>query len=218
MLSKFFYYNMNPMRDPLGDLHYRFELTLGRRLICGLMAAGMVLAAAPELDSEDVTLSTYYPAPSGVYTTMTATGDTILTRDAGSGLSVGTAVPPAAGMSMTVMGGLNVGIGLTDAQSALSVAGGVQLADDLDACLPAKVGTERWHLGNIEVCSPGNTWIGLGQSVYSCPEVWFTPGCDECTNSCVGQLQLGQTCEQMGAFGNPVANFPCALVAVIPSP
>jgi len=47
-----------------------------------LMAGAMLFAVAPELASESVTLTTYYPAPSGVYTTMIATNNTFLARDA----------------------------------------------------------------------------------------------------------------------------------------
>ncbi|MDD5657718.1 MAG: hypothetical protein PHF00_10750, partial [Elusimicrobia bacterium] len=39
------------------------------------MAAVLLLAVAPELGSESVTLTTYYPAPSGIYTKMIVTGD-----------------------------------------------------------------------------------------------------------------------------------------------
>jgi len=49
-----------------------------------LMAGAMFFATVPELASESVTLTTYYPAPSGVYTQMIATGNTYLARDAAS--------------------------------------------------------------------------------------------------------------------------------------
>jgi hypothetical protein len=60
-----------------------------------LLAAGaavLVLAAAGRLSSEQVSLSTYYPAPSGVYTNMITTGNTYLARDAGA-VGVGMAAP-----------------------------------------------------------------------------------------------------------------------------
>ena len=196
------------------DVHYRFELTLSQRFILGVMAAGMMLAVVPTLNSENVNLPTYYPAPSGVYTRMITTGDTLLARDAG-GLSVGTAAAPINATRMTVMGANgNVGIGTTDAASALSVAGGVQMGDDVGLCLPGKAGTQRWHNGTIEVCDGGG-WKAIAINVYSCPEVWLTPGCDECTNSCVGQLQLSQTCTVVGAFGTPIAFPPCVLAGRI---
>ena len=46
------------------------------------LSALLLLSCAPELASEAVTLSTYYPAPSGVYTQMITTGSTWLARDA----------------------------------------------------------------------------------------------------------------------------------------
>lgn len=48
------------------------------------MAAAMFFAAVPELASESVTLTTYYPAPSGVYSQLITTGNTWLSRDTGN--------------------------------------------------------------------------------------------------------------------------------------
>lgn len=55
-------------------------------------AAALIFAAAGSLSSEQVSLSTYYPAPSGVYTNMITTGNTFLARDSGA-VGVGTAAP-----------------------------------------------------------------------------------------------------------------------------
>ncbi|OGR85154.1 MAG: hypothetical protein A3J74_01745 [Elusimicrobia bacterium RIFCSPHIGHO2_02_FULL_57_9] len=46
-----------------------------------------------ELGTENVNLTTYYPAPSGVYTRMITTGQTVLARDAGANVGIGTAAP-----------------------------------------------------------------------------------------------------------------------------
>ncbi|MBI5630736.1 MAG: hypothetical protein HY921_07625 [Elusimicrobia bacterium] len=55
--------------------------------------AGLLgLLGASELGSESVTLTTYYPAPSGVYAQMITTNNTFLARDGGS-VGVGTASP-----------------------------------------------------------------------------------------------------------------------------
>lgn len=62
-----------------------------RTLICGL-AAVLVLSLADELGSENVQLTTYYPAPSGIYTQMITTGKTLLAQNAGS-VGIGVAVP-----------------------------------------------------------------------------------------------------------------------------
>ncbi len=70
--------------------------------------AGLLLLLARELASENVQLTTYYPAPSGVYTQMVTTANTYLARDtAVAGSSLGSAV----------------GIGTTNLGSLLSVTG-----------------------------------------------------------------------------------------------
>lgn len=77
------------------EIKISFDLTFSRRFITAAGAAAMMLCAVPELDSESVTLSTYYPAPSGVYTNMITTGNTYLARDgaAGTRVGIGTTAP-----------------------------------------------------------------------------------------------------------------------------
>lgn len=65
------------------EIRVKFDLTFSRRMIVSAGALAMMLCAVPELDSESVTLSTYYPAPSGVYTKMITTGHTFMARDGG---------------------------------------------------------------------------------------------------------------------------------------
>ncbi len=67
----------------MAEIKLSFDLTFSRRFITAAGAAVMMLCAVPELNSESVTLSTYYPAPSGVYTQMITTGNTWLARDGG---------------------------------------------------------------------------------------------------------------------------------------
>ena len=209
------------------EIKLRFDVSFSRRFLRCAAVGAIMLAAAPELDSESVTLSTYYPAPSGVYTRMITTDNTVLSRDAGGRLSIGTAAAPINATKMAVMGG-NVGIGTTDAASLLSVVGGIQIGDDAGACVLAKAGTQRWHDSGggptIEVCDGVNPWAPLASTapgaidVYQCPYVWFTPGCSECTNSCVGQIQLGPSCIQRGAGGVVFSAPPCTLVGTIQGP
>lgn len=78
----------------MAEITVHFDFRMGQRSLRWLMAACMVLAAAPELASESVTLTTYYPAPSGVYTKMITTNQTILARDTGS-VGIGTSSPGA---------------------------------------------------------------------------------------------------------------------------
>ncbi|MBI4376301.1 MAG: hypothetical protein HY549_07605, partial [Elusimicrobia bacterium] len=54
----------------------------------------IIALAVAQLGSENITLSTYYPAPSGIYTRIITTGDTILARDGGR-VGIGTASPSA---------------------------------------------------------------------------------------------------------------------------
>jgi len=68
----------------MAEIKLSFDLTFSRRFITAAGAAAMMLCAVPELDSESVTLSTYYPAPSGVYTNMITTANTYLARDGGN--------------------------------------------------------------------------------------------------------------------------------------
>lgn len=79
------------------DITVRFHLTFNRRAVMASAAFAMMLCAVPELDSESVTLSTYYPAPSGVYTNMITTGATYLARDGGAAtrVGIGTTAPNA---------------------------------------------------------------------------------------------------------------------------
>jgi len=71
--------------------------------VCG-MAAILLLAVASELGSENVTLATYYPAPSGVYARMITTGNTLLARDTGL-VGIGTTNPQAQLHVMNPSGG-----------------------------------------------------------------------------------------------------------------
>ena len=135
----------------------RVHLTFSDRLNRSVAVGAMVLAGAPELGSETVTQATYYPAPSGVYTRMMTTAGTVLARDPGTGLAVGNAAAPAGAIKMVIMDG-SVGIGTLNAESALQVAGGIQLEDDPSFCTAAKAGTQRWHLGQVELCDGTLPW------------------------------------------------------------
>lgn len=108
-------------------LHVRVSGGVLRLAMTGLLLAG----SAGELCSEPVTMTSYYPAPSGVYSQMVATQNSYLARDlVGAGntsmLTIGGgnfAAPVASNTTkMLVLGG-NVGIGLTNATSKVQVTG-----------------------------------------------------------------------------------------------
>lgn len=73
----------------MAEIKIKLDLTFSRRLTSSLGMAAVMLCAVPALNSESVTLSTYYPAPSGVYTKLITTGDTWLGRQGGL-IEVGT--------------------------------------------------------------------------------------------------------------------------------
>lgn len=86
-------------------LNFDVSLVYGPRTWRAPIVAAMLLCAVGDLNSESVTLSTYYPAPSGVYTNMITTGNTFLARD-------GQTVTVGAGASLSklgVVGGVAVG-------------------------------------------------------------------------------------------------------------
>lgn len=105
----------------MAELVIRVDKDLASKAFRGLLAASMFFAAVPELASESVTLTTYYPAPSGVYAQMITTGNTYLARDGGF-VDVGTSVSPSGGTKMAVMGG-NMGVGTTSPGYLFEVAG-----------------------------------------------------------------------------------------------
>ncbi len=73
----------------MAELTVRLELSLSPRFARWGLAAALLTCPVAELGSETVTLTTYYPAPSGVYTRMITTNDTFLARDTGR-VGVGT--------------------------------------------------------------------------------------------------------------------------------
>src|SRR5579885_713362 len=81
----------------------RIEAELGPRAVWpGLLSLALTALAQP-LSSENVTLNTFYPAPSGVYAQMLTTGQTWLARDNGN---VGVGLPaPSNKLQVQGLGG-----------------------------------------------------------------------------------------------------------------
>lgn len=86
------------------DIHIHMDLSVPARTLVFFMAAMLLVILTPELGSENVTLSTYYPAPSGVYTKMVTTGNTYLATS-GAMVGIGTTNP---GSLLDVNGAVNV--------------------------------------------------------------------------------------------------------------
>lgn len=176
------------------NIHLDVSVTSAKaRWFAAFLLVGLI---SPELGSENVTLTTYYPAPSGIYAQMITTGNTYLARDPGG----------------------SVGIGTTSPASMLSVSGGVQIGDDAAVCTAAKAGTQRYSAGGMQFCN-GSSWAAVGGSgtyrivtntaaqALFCPNNWFVGANCAASEHVTGG---GGTCtrsDQPGLF-QPVWSFP----------
>ena len=70
----------------------RLELHLSPTTLRWALTGLLLVAGAAKLDSEEVTLVTYYPAPSGVYAKLVVTGNAYLARDGGR-VGIGNSTP-----------------------------------------------------------------------------------------------------------------------------
>jgi hypothetical protein len=104
------------------------RIDVNRRQFIAAAAAVLVLAGARPLDSESLTMTTYYPAPSGVYRRLVSTGNAILARDAG---------------------GL-VGIGKTNPSQKLDVNGNIYASGGLAAAGSVSANGQISAVGNIQ--------------------------------------------------------------------
>lgn len=82
-------------------IRFHLDFSLPRLSLNGWLAGMIVVLCVPELGSENVTLTTYYPAPSGIYAQMITTGNTYLARDPGGVVGIQTTTP---GASLEVAG------------------------------------------------------------------------------------------------------------------
>jgi len=87
----------------------RLEIRYDSRMIRLALSAAMLFAVAAEVASESVTLTTYYPAPSGVYAQMITTDRTDLAKTGGT-VTVGAAdATPKVKINITQNNALQVG-------------------------------------------------------------------------------------------------------------
>lgn len=77
-----------------------------------LLTAALMLACVSDTVSESVSLTTYYPAPSGIYTQMITTNNTFLARDGGN-VTIGGNSGAAANKLSVNAGGVSGTYGLT---------------------------------------------------------------------------------------------------------
>lgn len=120
----------------MANVRVQMDISVPSSAFRMMLALALMLIGADELVSETVTLTTYYPAPSGVYVNMITTNNTWLARDSstnsgylniGSNAAAGNQGTGAGNTRLIVMNG-NVGIGQATPTQKLEVAGIVKLS------------------------------------------------------------------------------------------
>lgn len=144
------------------DIHLR--LSYDFRAVKPWLVCALLVLTAGDLASESVTLTTYYPAPSGVYTQMITTNNTYLARDGGT-VGVGTAAPNP-GTKLDVAG-------LAYMQKMMTTGGNVFSAADpraADIVIGSDAGTR--HDSSIMFWSNASASRIFGQSDIFYFSVW----------------------------------------------
>ena len=158
----------------MSDIVIRIDRDLARHVIrhflrLSFLAMALILPAS-ELASESVTLSTYYPAPSGVYTQLITTSQTQLGTQGGP-VTIGTAGSPAV---TTINGALGVN-GALSVNGTLGVSGMAtlnQLAGNLQVTPVATEGNSCSVNGGLAQDGTGkilSCQSGLWQSIAAYP-------------------------------------------------
>jgi hypothetical protein len=144
----------------MNEREISIRIRISRRTFVWCMAALLMCCAANEVVSESLTMTTYYPAPSGTYQKLVTTGgtasnpvNTILARDAGS-VGIGTTSPHAPAPN-----GLN---GILDVNDIYlrsvgkwgSSFGGGATVEEVDSTALK----HKWQSNTVAVnCPPGKT-------------------------------------------------------------
>ena len=117
-------------------------------------------------------MTTYYPAPSGVYKRMTTTGNTHLARDNGGTVYIGENQSPA-GTPLIVNGDMHVGL---QSGATIHATGAIQPGDDQTlVCAAGSQGAIRWNKTSqaLEVCNGVGNWQTVGGITgVTCPTDW----------------------------------------------
>jgi len=162
------------------------EIGGGMKKILFFILIGMSCFIVSSVSAQEaITITTYYPAPFGVYINLRLfpTGQPacnvnqegtmyydnvtnqvmVCTRDSGGN-------PAWQGLGLWTRNGniihaadinWDVGVGTSSPRAKLEIAGGLKIRMDNDACIPAKGGTMRYNNNNIEFCD-GNRWSSVG--------------------------------------------------------
>lgn len=157
----------------MSEIVIRFDLRFGKRWLRAGLAGLLMLSSVPELGSESVTLSTYYPAPSGVYTNMITTSNTYLARDGGN-VGIGTSNPAA---KLDVSGGfkattINVGTITSSSMTVNPAPGGASSMNNFGLHVAQNYGV---RVGQAFLSSGGN-YMHLANNEYYNGSTWLATG------------------------------------------
>lgn len=143
------------------------ELRLTRNKVLGLLALFFLAWHPAFIESETLTLTTYYPAPYGGYASILTTGQTLLARDSGN-VGIGIGVPGSklhvAGAT-TLSGSLYVGgplaiVNGTQSMGRVLTSDGAGNANWADGGGPLQcVWQNYWNSGPPTACAGGGTQV-----------------------------------------------------------
>lgn len=162
----------------LHEFHLRLSLTRGQTAIL-LSAAFLALLISP-IATEQVTLTTYYPAPAGVYNNMVTIGNTWLARDAvpstgqPSFVEIGSNAGVSAGTKLAVMNNNGyplVGVNTTSPQAMLDVSSGaVRVGNLISANPPPGADGSIYYATDIPAFRGkiNGVWSPLGGGISQC--------------------------------------------------
>jgi hypothetical protein len=177
------------MKEDRDVVLFRIDRKVGLLLLAALAVVFGSFALAQQL-----TLTTSYPVPSGIYNQLITTGnsgstpaDTTLNMNAGNTILV-----PASNANGQVVIGAAAPAGST---SKLYAQGGIQLGDDAAACNSANVGTQRWHGNALQICN-GSAWgAALAETQGNCVWIYGT--------NAAGRTNGGKSVTGTGTYVNP---------------
>ena len=150
------------------ELNIRLDLRPTPRVFRGVFAVMLLSGLAGELASESVTLTTYYPAASGVYSQLIVTQNSFFSRDAGC-LEIGTAAiaaVPIGTAKLVVMNGA-VSVGTTNPDASFGTAAPAELSvfgltgGNVDLMVNGRMRTGDAGLsGGIWLNNPNTQFVG----------------------------------------------------------
>lgn len=139
-----------------------FDVTIGPRTAVIAATALLLGLTAGEVASENLSLATYYPSPTGVYTSMLTTAQTYLARD-GRGVTIGSSQGVQGTTRLAVMGGA-LGINTRAPALDVGVEGNIGFGSDVTANAVRGV---TWNGGE----NGTGFWYGINRE----PSAWSYP-------------------------------------------